>query len=1756
MPVELPDGLEEEFAPDDYGIPWEDIAPPPRLMMPEGMRQPMVRSEISDYERMLQEQAAGQEAERQANMYGFLSRNVVEPWSLTPENPLGPVGSALRPLAKPVHAATEFAGNTGVGFVSDIGAGGIQSGEFPLLNQALGGQHVSNIDQTSGLGARIAEGAVRGAGEMVPGLAATSLGVPAPVAFGGQMGLSELERSGDIGRAITQGTVGALMPGIGELGAAGGAVLAGRAAGFVPEVFEKAALAAGEAGGRQVFLNALMAAGNAPGLIEAYQQDPLKGADMLAEQIGASLAFEAPHIPHMVRESFARQQGQRWLEDPSYLNQVDRLTTDIAQPQRPSRLELPESLKALAEHERESNAIQERQAAQVLRDVPEQPGQRAGQVPAEEGRAGIPPSELPPGNEGGAPRAEAPGEREVPLTQEHLAPAEGAKPEVARLSTSRFKNPLTGDPMGTTYHATPEDWAQWQKVQEDFAKAKAEGKDLSEVQDILKRNEAIKNKYGGMPPEAPKPGQEHLSPEEHADIGKRMAELISEGKANTQEFQDIWKQFEDLRRSTNIKRMVSQSENTYRQKFGNEHLTFEHEKFTTKGNGLLDERKLAQAIESGELNGGEAVNKLLLHLLKPDAAHPLEPIQIIDMSPYERQQFYGGSQFRGRFRLREGNREGIVQVLSKDNSGQTINQADFLQTLTHELVHNAVTSKYNQAPESLQGELDVLFAYAKEKAGGTEFEGHNTFKNVHEFLSEASSNPRIQNWLTNLEYKGGKGAAKNVWGKFVDLVHKLFGSPKDVSVSALGEAMRISSELEVIRREAHRDQFPPEVQEGPRPAEERLRPEEEKPPFRARGEDETLTQYAQARREYLGQAAPEGANPERLKALLEKQRSQLLVAQGAGEGPLQTVLKRQIRQTEALLKSAEERQKTLPMRPRAGEAGAINLQPLQAMFNNAAPAVKASWEKVKGFAEEAQKGAKELGEEAFKARKMTDYRRSVLNWSAKLQKSFGDAAAARVDIRERVPDKVRREGITNWIQADGDAATLQQRMAATTDKKLKAGYQAALTLTPAEVAVANEVRGRYNRLGQRGQGSGVLDTFKQNYVTQIWDLGSGVGGAERSTGRTLKEKFKFAKASSFPTFFDGEQAGYKPKTKDISELLPVYMHEMESVIAAREMVQQMSKGKASDGEPLVTKLGGGMSIPDTATEPGVTLVLPKSAKEDFSTYKTIPNQPALQGWKWVTKDSAGNNIFVKADVALHPEAYNRLKDVLGKSAIREWYQTPTTRLAAIPKGIVHFLDAFNSETKRTMLGLLAPFHQVQTGTHGLGHRVNPFGNIPKVNLTTDPRQMDAARHGLMLLPDRASQQQFMEGFRTSGLVSKIPGLGPVADMYSNYLFHQYIPGLKFKTYEAILERNNRVFEKQLQQGKLKAEDVKALSAEQANAAYGHLNWADFSVNPTILHIAQLGLLAPDFLAARTLFLGQALSGATGAKAGREQMLALSTLALSQAAAAFTAASLAGGEWDKNSPFEFTVGTRRYSIRSIPQDLTDMMHHGWQFLHSRLSPIIGKGALQFLSRVDYAGRKVTASQTAKELATQPIPISIRSLPGVRGVSGAERPGAIKWWEQMAGTVGLRIGRFDPNEKLADIHTKWLEQNKDPKVRADYERNLTAVYPISKYRSLDAALADRDPDASMKAIQELRPLVDHDADIKKRVRPTIGEGLGIMRKPIFHESKDLERKFVRSLEPEERILYERAIKRRREEWQFFLKLWAQRGARPPKEVTPVP
>lgn len=832
--------------------------------------------------------------------------------------------------------------------------------------------------------------------------------------------------------------------------------------------------------------------------------------------------------------------------------------------------------------------------------------------------------------------------------------------------------------------------------------------------------------------------------------------------------------------------------------------------------------------------------------------------------------------------------------------------------------------------------------------------------------------------------------------------------------------------------------------------------------------------------------------------------------------------------------------------PVTGESAFINIQPLQDLFDTVSPYVKRAFETVR-----------DIGREAGRIGTFTPYRRAVMNWSAKLQRSFGEAAEIQKTIKKAVPESIRRDGITNWIQADGDGNILRQRLAATrawrdpqTNKphpqarRLIAGYQAAINLTPEEIQVANDARRRYGALAGRGQAAGVLNSFKDNYVTQIWNLKQGPNAGQGLGGRTLKERFRFSKASTFPTFFDGEQAGFVPKTKDIANLLPVYRHEMETVIAARELVQEMSQGTASDGRPLVVPRGIGVPVSDPMTgEHEAILIMPKVVKGDTGDYRVIPNQPALNDWRWASTDpDTGKPVLLKSDLAVHPEAYSRLNAVLGKSAIREWYRSQGSHLADIPKALVSGLDRANSITKQTMLGFASPFHQVQEATHAVGHRVNPTFNIPKIDLVRNRAQMDAAQHGLMLLPDRASENQFMEGFKPSGLVSKIPGIGPISNSYSNYLFKQYIPGLKYKTYEAILARNQQVYAGPLKRGAVTLDDVKVLSAEQANSAYGHLNYADLGRNPTLQHLAQLFMLAPDFLESRLRFTGQALTGVTGRRVGREQILALGTLALAQGALTYTAAKLTGGTWDKRHPFEFVLGNRRYTMRSIPEDADALVTDWRRYVHNRLSPIIGKGSLQLLSGVDYRGRKVTTGETLKELAQQPIPISVR---GFLGVGKTDLTGL----EQLAGAVGLKISRHTTAQDVTEMAKNWMQSSGDPKLLHKFETEEKQDFGESDYKPLRTALESGDLAKAGKAYDALLAEGKKPKIIIETIRPfTVVESGGQFYrhdKPVAGLTRKEQQQFLKSLTPEQRQVYNQSKAERLKDFRNFQDLLRQRS-----------
>lgn len=752
-----------------------------------------------------------------------------------------------------------------------------------------------------------------------------------------------------------------------------------------------------------------------------------------------------------------------------------------------------------------------------------------------------------------------------------------------------------------------------------------------------------------------------------------------------------------------------------------------------------------------------------------------------------------------------------------------------------------------------------------------------------------------------------------------------------------------------------------------------------------------------------------------------------------------------------------------------------------------------------------------------------DFRKARLGWSARGQQSTGEITRASKELQKSVPDPTRRAAITNWIQAGGDKAVLAQRAADSKNTKLRKGYEAAVNLTPKEEALAGKVRQTFDILRKRAVQHGIEINELDNYVNQIWRRSALKEFATTFSGRKLNTSIRFAKKRFHDSFFHGEQAGLVPETKDISRLLPIYMSEVNNAINAKQFVADMAKGWASDGRPLLAPRGSGKVLPkEDGTS--VSLIYPERALKDTGDYKVM-NQPALQEWTVRLNYESGDKVLVKGDLAVHPEAYSHIKNMLGQSAIREWYQSPSeSALGDMGKGTTKFLlDDLQQTAKATMLGFLSPFHQVQEGTHAIGHKVNPFGGLPKIDLSK-PNQRDAAEHGLMLLPDRVSMAQFREGLdgSTRNLVANVLGKagGPIgkrikewADGYQHYLFHEYIPALKLKTYEHILERNQKRFTKELTSGKATLAQVKFLSAEQSNAAYGHLNYADMNRNPTLQHIAQVFLLAPDFLEARGRFAGQAVKGLV-TKAGREQLAAIGTLAATQFVLARILNKTLDDDYHFDEPFAVVVGNRKYTMRSVPEDIYKAYQDWRKFTTGRLSPMVGRGLLEGLSGINYRNEPTSIGETFTNILAGMVPLTLQ--PATRGLTETTRDNPVSPFEQLLGSLGLHVSRFSPTSKVYHLAKEWQEAN-----GLEQKKGL---YPRSKYQQLRYALEDGDFDKARAAIDKLV------ADGEKKAGITEGFRSSILHPFTGSQANDL--KFKKSLSADNQFIYEAAIKRRQE------------------------
>lgn len=751
------------------------------------------------------------------------------------------------------------------------------------------------------------------------------------------------------------------------------------------------------------------------------------------------------------------------------------------------------------------------------------------------------------------------------------------------------------------------------------------------------------------------------------------------------------------------------------------------------------------------------------------------------------------------------------------------------------------------------------------------------------------------------------------------------------------------------------------------------------------------------------------------------------------------------------------------------------------------------------------------------------------------QKTSQEVQEFRDAFSKEVPQPMRRRAIGAYIESGGDEKTLD-KWAKTSRGDLKLKYEAAKNLTDTEKKWADDLRSRWDSLGQKLMDYDILERGQiiDDYLPHLWQKPVSPEKQQQLkqfVGKLTKH-FMNSKSRVFSSSFEGERAGFKAITDDPMELMSRYLTSAEKNITTREAARNSLHYLASDGRPLLAIAGYETETDPGADRRGKILEAPRDENTDLSGYRRIEgDHPAFRDW---THHDTDRGVWVRGDLLVHPEAYKVINNYLSKSAIRNWYEeTPSTLTGSIARKMVKAADILSQQVKGSMLSL-AGFHHVQLGTHALGHRISPFTNT-KFDPLNDERHARWASNGLMARPMDFGERQFQEGLSGEGILSKIPGIGHVNKAISDSLWNHYLPALKIDMAEAIQKRNMELAKDDIASGKVTEDDIMHHTAYQVNEALGHQDYLGMGRNPTLQHILRLALLAPDFLEARYHFTTSALKSLTGGKGGREQGIAMATLAAGMfvGARVLNAIINNGDTKADEAPFGVVIGNRTYEMRSVPEDIYKALHDTRQFISGRLSPLIGKVGMEAITGRNYRGEKMTNAEIAKNALASPIPLSLRSVPELGNLTQTSRANPISPLEQFMGAFGIHASRTSPIKEMYSLASDWKSAHGKPD---------TGSYPVSKYTQLRYALEDANIE---KAHDEWSKLVAEEKkqNPKKSTLEIKGKLVQGMKQGLSHpftDNLDNEKEFVKSLSPKQKMNYKEALKLRSAIWHRLLRM----------------
>lgn len=262
-------------------------------------------------------------------------------------------------------------------------------------------------------------------------------------------------------------------------------------------------------------------------------------------------------------------------------------------------------------------------------------------------------------------------------------------------------------------------------------------------------------------------------------------------------------------------------------------------------------------------------------------------------------------------------------------------------------------------------------------------------------------------------------------------------------------------------------------------------------------------------------------------------------------------------------------------------------------------------------------------------------------------------------------------------------------------------------------------------------------------------------------------------------------------------------------------------------------------------------------------------------------------------------------------------------------------------------------------------------------------------------------------------------------------------------------------------------------------------------------------------------MAQAAKGFTGARIGREQMLAFVigsgvTIAMLRALNQIIDND---PHWELKNLFALISGNRRYEVRSQGGDLIRLIEDKNQFVQGRVSPL-AKFGIEAWTGTNYRGEPVSKLDAMGELLTSIIPISFRSVPGLKELNETTRNNPVSPLEQFAGTMGIHSSRYSPISETYRLAKSYKDAHK--------LGGAPGVYPTSPYQQLRYALEDGDDERAKVEFDKLRH-AGQTAD-------AIDKGFKESMSHPFTDTKAHDEEFAKSLDDHDRSIYNLALKTR--------------------------